>query len=45
LRCVGYSAADSRVIVDQLVDNALCGYQFAGLPRILIIAADAKTRG
>ena len=45
LQRIGYSDKDSDVIVDQLVDNALCGYQFAGLPRILIIAADAKTRG
>jgi LDH2 family malate/lactate/ureidoglycolate dehydrogenase len=26
------------------VDNALCGYRFAGLPRILAIAGDEKTR-
>jgi LDH2 family malate/lactate/ureidoglycolate dehydrogenase len=42
---IGYSEADSRVIADQLVDNALCGYRFAGLPRILTIAAAAQTRG
>ena len=42
---IGYSADDSQIIIDQLVDNALCGYSFAGLPRILTIAADARTRG
>ncbi len=42
---IGYSAEDAQVIVGQLVDNALSGYTFAGLPRILTIAADAKTRG
>lgn len=41
---VGYSDEDARIIVDQLVDNALCGYRFAGLPRILAIAGDEKTR-
>ena len=41
---LGYAADDARIIVDQLVDNALCGYKFAGLPRILAIAGDAKTR-
>jgi LDH2 family malate/lactate/ureidoglycolate dehydrogenase len=41
---VGYSGEDARIIVDQLVDNALCGYKFAGLPRILAIAGDEKTR-
>ena len=40
---VGYSGEDARIIVDQLVDNALCGYKFAGLPRILAIASDEKT--
>jgi len=40
---VGYSGADARIIVEQLVDNALCGYKFAGLPRILAIAGDEKT--
>ena len=44
LQRVGYSGADARIIVDQLVDNALCGYKFAGLPRLLAIAGDEKTR-
>ncbi|HYZ42609.1 MAG TPA: hypothetical protein VE687_18580, partial [Stellaceae bacterium] len=33
-----------RIIADQLIDNSLCGYRFAGLPRILAIAREAKTR-
>jgi L-2-hydroxycarboxylate dehydrogenase (NAD+) len=41
---VGYDDEDARIIVDQLVDNMLCGYKFAGLPRILAIAGDEKTR-
>jgi len=44
LRRCGYSTEDARIVVDQLVDNALCGYRFAGLPRILAIAGDEKTR-
>ncbi|RPI42167.1 MAG: Ldh family oxidoreductase [Betaproteobacteria bacterium] len=44
LRRLGYPAEEARIIVDQLVDNALCGYKFAGLPRILAIAGDRKTR-
>jgi LDH2 family malate/lactate/ureidoglycolate dehydrogenase len=43
LRRIGYPADEARIIVDQLVDNALCGYKFAGLPRILAIAGDWKT--
>src|SRR6201987_2636589 len=32
------------IITDQLIDNSLCGYRFAGLPRILAIAREAKTK-
>jgi LDH2 family malate/lactate/ureidoglycolate dehydrogenase len=41
---IGYPEDEARIIVDQLVDNALCGYRFASLPRILAIAGDEKTR-
>jgi LDH2 family malate/lactate/ureidoglycolate dehydrogenase len=44
LEKAGYSDEDARIIVDQLIDNSLCGYRFAGLPRILAIAGDEKTR-
>ena len=44
LRRIGYSGEDAQIIADQLVDNALCGYRFASLPRILAIAGDEKTR-
>jgi LDH2 family malate/lactate/ureidoglycolate dehydrogenase len=40
----GYPDEDAKIIVDQLIDNALCGYRFASLPRILAIAGDDKTR-
>src|SRR5262252_9301971 len=41
---VGYSEDDARIVVDQLIDNSLCGYRFAGLPRILAIARDNRTQ-
>jgi LDH2 family malate/lactate/ureidoglycolate dehydrogenase len=44
LHSLGFPDDDVRIIVDQLIDNALCGYPFASLPRILAIAQDAKTR-
>src|SRR5258705_3343222 len=44
LKRVGYSDGDAAIITDQLVDNALCGYKYAGLPRILTIARDEKGR-
>jgi LDH2 family malate/lactate/ureidoglycolate dehydrogenase len=43
LRRIGYPADEAAIITDQLIDNALCGYRFAGLPRILAIADDEKT--
>jgi LDH2 family malate/lactate/ureidoglycolate dehydrogenase len=44
LACIGYDTEDAGIITDQLIENALCGYRFAGLPRILAIAREAKTR-
>lgn len=44
LRRIGFSDEDATIIIDQLVDNALCGYRFTSLPRILAIASDPKTR-
>ncbi len=41
---IGYNADEARIVVDQLIDNSLCGYRFAGLPRILAIAREAKSR-
>jgi LDH2 family malate/lactate/ureidoglycolate dehydrogenase len=41
---LGYTLEEATVVTDQLVDNALCGYTFAGLPRILTIAGDKRTR-
>jgi len=41
---IGFDADDARIITDQLIENALCDYRFAGLPRILAIARDEKSR-
>lgn len=44
LRAIGFDAEQSRVITAHLVDAALCGHRFAGLPRILTINEDPRTR-
>lgn len=44
LHSLGLPDDDVRIIVEQLIDNALCGYPFASLPRILAIAQDAKIK-
>lgn len=38
LQGLGFELEEARTITDHLVDNMLCGYEFAGLPRILAIA-------
>jgi len=43
LHRLGFTNDEVCIIVDQLIDNALCGYPFASLPRILAIARDVKT--
>ncbi len=44
LRKIGFSQEDTDIILGQLIDNALCGYPFTSLPRILAIANDPKTK-
>jgi LDH2 family malate/lactate/ureidoglycolate dehydrogenase len=35
LEKIGYSAEEARIIADHVVDAALCGYEYSGLPKIL----------
>lgn len=44
LKNIGFSHEDAHIILGQLIDNALCGYPFTSLPRILAIAQDPKTK-
>jgi LDH2 family malate/lactate/ureidoglycolate dehydrogenase len=44
LQKIGYDEDDSGIFLGQLIDNALCGYPFTSLPRILAIAGDPKTK-
>jgi L-2-hydroxycarboxylate dehydrogenase (NAD+) len=44
LETIGLTPDEARIVVDHLVDNALCGYRFAGLPRILAIADSAEIK-
>ena len=43
LRAIGFTAEEAPVITAHLVDAALCGYPFAGLPRILTINDSPRT--
>lgn len=44
LRAIGFDAEQARIITAHLVDAAMCGHRFAGLPRILTINEDPRTR-
>lgn len=44
LKKIGFSQEDSDIILGQLIDNALCGYPFTSLPRILAIAGEPKAK-
>jgi LDH2 family malate/lactate/ureidoglycolate dehydrogenase len=44
LCAIGFDPQEAGIIADHLIDAALCGYDFAGLPRILTIAEDPRTR-
>lgn len=44
LKKIGFSQEDAGIVLGQLIDNALCGYPFTSLPRILAIANDPKTK-
>lgn len=41
LRGIGYYDEEARIIADHVLDAALCGYEYSGLPKILN-AADSK---
>ena len=44
LRAIGFSKEDTAIILEQLIDNALCGYPFTSLPRILAISQNPKLK-
>ena len=37
LRGIGYDAEDARIVTDQVIDAALCGYEYSGLAKLLNI--------
>jgi len=44
LRWLGFPDDDVHIIIAQLIDNALCGYPFASLLRILAMAQNDKVK-
>src|SRR3954453_12925303 len=44
LRRIGYDAEEARIIADHVLDAALCGYEYSGLPKILNVAEHPRLR-
>ena len=44
LRKIGYDAEEARIIADHVLDAALCGYEYSGLPKILNVAEHRQVR-
>ena len=38
MRGIGYDAEDARILADHVIDAALCGYEYSGLPKLLNVA-------
>ena len=44
LQRIGYDAEEAHIIADHVVDAALCGYEYSGLPKILNVAEHEQLR-
>ena len=44
LRALGYDTHQSELLCEHMLDAALCGYEYSGLPKILQIAANPKRK-
>src|SRR5688500_14347401 len=38
MRGIGYAPEEARILTDHVVDAALCGYEYSGLPKLLNVA-------
>ncbi len=41
---LGYDAGEARIVADHMLDAALCGYEYSGLPKILNIPEHRRFR-
>jgi LDH2 family malate/lactate/ureidoglycolate dehydrogenase len=44
MRGAGYDADDARILTDHVLDAALCGYEYSGLPKLLNVIDDHHFR-
>ena len=44
IRASGYPAGDAAIIADHIVDAALCGYEYSGLPKLLDLVEHRRAK-
>lgn len=44
LQRIGYDAEEAAIVADHVLDAALCGYEYSGLPKILNVAEHRRLR-
>src|SRR3954471_19413990 len=44
MRGAGHDADDSKIITDHVLDAALCGYEYSGLPKILNVTEHPRLK-
>ncbi len=44
LEAIGYDAEEARIVTDHVIDAALCGYEYSGLPKVLNVAEPPRRR-
>src|SRR6185436_4155046 len=42
MRGIGYEPEEARILADHVIDAALCGYEYSGLPKLLNVAAHPR---
>jgi L-2-hydroxycarboxylate dehydrogenase (NAD+) len=42
MRGIGYERDEARILTDHVIDAALCGYEYSGLPKLLNVAEDPR---
>ncbi|HEY3100414.1 MAG TPA: Ldh family oxidoreductase [Methylomirabilota bacterium] len=42
MRGIGYDRDEARILADHVIDAALCGYEYSGLPKLLNVADDPR---
>ncbi|HXJ84410.1 MAG TPA: Ldh family oxidoreductase, partial [Candidatus Methylomirabilis sp.] len=44
MRGIGYEPEEARILADHVIDAALCGYEYSGLPKLLNVADHPRFR-